>query len=413
LTTKARYDVFLNTPATGQVHAADCVIEEDAGLVTRVAFRYRDIYLDQDGAFPVDPIQLPLVAGETLLPCRAGVPAFIDDYLPDAWGRKILARLAYYRDQHHFNANCVIDSLSLLGTSRIGALSIVPHGIEPLFEPGYSLEELSRAERVAQLIDGSHFDEVDMNEMNLIHLANAGSGVGGTRPKALFYDSNGQYLAKFNRLSQDAYNNARVELACLNMAREAGIDIGKGRIVQGINGREVLLLERFDVAQDGGRYHLITVNGLLKEPKTQRDHGAVFRYDDICDLLRRYSISIDADLQQLLRLMLFNRAINNTDDHERNFSLIHRGDGYQFAPAYDLVPSVTTGEYHAAGYGLRPDPPTPAEVLNMGKVFGLSKTRVAQAAEEVADAVARWVGFAEDAEVSEIESHHIARCIRL
>jgi len=27
--------------------------------------------------------------------------------------------------------------------------------------------------------------------------------------------------------------------------------------------------------------------------------------------------------------MLFNRAINNTDDHERNFSLITQDDGYR------------------------------------------------------------------------------------
>ena len=412
MTTKARYDIFLNTPVLGQVHAASCVIEEEAGLVVRVAFRYEEVYLEQCGAFPIDPRQLPLRNGETLLRCGAGVPAFIDDYLPDAWGRKVLTRLAFYRDQQRFNANSVIDTLSLLGTSRVGALSIVPQGGEPHYDVGHSTDTLARAERVAQNIDSNDFDELDLNELNLIYLAHAGTGVGGARPKALLYDAGGCYLAKFNRLGLDSYNNARVELACMNMARSAGIDIGQGRTVSGINGREVLLLQRFDIGPGGARNHLITVNGLLKEPGTQRDPGSAFRYDDICELLRRHSISIESDLQQLLRLMLFNRAINNTDDHERNFSLIHRGEGYQFAPAYDLVPSTAVGEYHAAGFGYQPYPPTTTEVVRLGKVFGLSKTVVSQIADQVLTAVTQWHLFAEQASVSEEDSDLVARCFQ-
>jgi serine/threonine protein kinase HipA of HipAB toxin-antitoxin module len=39
----------------------------------------------------------------------------------------------------------------------------------------------------------------------------------------------------------------------------------------------------------------------------------------------QYSINIEQDLKQLLAIMLFNRAIHNADDHERNFSPINRG----------------------------------------------------------------------------------------
>ena len=141
------------------------------------------------------------------------------------------------------------------------------------------------------------FQSVDMDEMSLLYLANAGTGVGGARPKALLYDDAGCYVAKFNRLSHDSYNNARVELACLTMAKAAGLDVGAGRVITGINDREVLLLERFDMVGPA-RQHLVTVNGLLKEPATQQDSGSAFRYDDICDLLRRYSGCIERDLKQ-------------------------------------------------------------------------------------------------------------------
>ena len=86
---------------------------------------------------------------------------------------------------------------------------------------------------------------------------------------------------------------------------------------------------------DGGhRRHLITVNALLKDPETHRDRGGVF----VAELIRRPSAASQQDLEQLLRLMLFNAAIHNTDDHERNFSFRFDNDALRLAPAYDLVP---------------------------------------------------------------------------
>jgi len=404
-----RLDLYVNTPALGLVHAADVALVEENAALRQVGFRYRPAYLDNPGAFPIDPAHLPLSRNETLFECHSAAPAFLDDYLPDRWGRRVLAKLALYRDRRKLNANSVIDTLSALGHSRIGAICLVPRGASPRFDPGAPLEVLSAAEQAAQKIDNVDFQSVDVDEMSLLYLVNAGTGVGGARPKALLFDQRGHYLAKFNRMTQDPYNNARVELACLRMARCAGIEVGDGKVVTGVNGREVLLLTRFDMI-DNARHHLITVNGLLKEPATQQDPGRAFRYDDICSLLRRYSIRIEKDLKQLLRLMLFNRAINNTDDHERNFSLIHRGEGYEFAPGYDLVPSLTRGDYHVAGFGYQPDPPRPSEVMKLKSVFGLPKADVTDIASEVIEAVRRWPALAECAGVAEEEALRIQAC---
>ena len=189
--------------------------------------------------------------------------------------------------------------------------------------------------------------------------------------------------------------------------------VADGRVVSGINGRDVLLLERFDMAPGGSRRHLVTVNGLLKEPETARDSGLSFSYDDVAELLCRHSVTVESDLEQLLRLALFNRAINNTDDHARNFSSIHvgdaRGDGYRMAPAYDLVPNLAVGEYHAAAFGYQPFSPRPSQARRLGKIFGLSKPRVRRCADEVADALARWPDFADEAGMAEAERDLIAR----
>ena len=407
-----RLDLYLNTPALGIAHVADVALVEDDESLRQVGFRYRPDYLARPDAFAIDPVQLPLNSGETVLECHASAPAFLDDYLPDAWGRRVLAKLALYRDGRRLNANGVTATLSMLGRSRIGAVCLVERGAPPYFDQGAPTDVLPSAERAAQAIDRVDFEGVDIDEMSLLYLANAGTGVGGARPKALLHDDRGSYLAKFNRASQDDYNNARVELACLRMARAAGIEAGEGRIVTAVNDREVLLLERFDIAGEA-RHHLITVNGLLKETATQRDPGQAFRYDDVCDVLRRHSTRIETDIGQLLRLMLFNRAINNTDDHERNFSLIHRGDGYQLAPAYDLVPSLVRGQYHAAGYRYQPNPPTPSEAIKLGRIFGLAKSDVADIAEEVMAALRHWPDLAESAGVAESEARSVRDCFQL
>lgn len=41
---------------------------------------------------------------------------------------------------------------------------------------------------------------------------------------------------------------------------------------------------------------------------------------------------------------------------------------YQLAPAYDLVPSMATGEYHAAGFASQSYPPTVSEAEKMDAV---------------------------------------------
>ncbi|MCG8671055.1 MAG: type II toxin-antitoxin system HipA family toxin [Pseudomonadales bacterium] len=409
---RLRLDLYLNTPELGIIHAGDVVIIEKDQTLTQVGFRYQSEYLQHPAAFPVDPVQLPLSSSEFTFHCHAAAPAFLDDYLPDAWGRKVLACLALYRDQRKLNSNSLIQIFSMLSHSRIGAICLVPPGTAPAYELGNPINALSEAETAAQHIDQLEFDDVATEQMNLLYLANSGTGVGGARPKALLHDDNGAYLAKFNRQHLDRYNNARVELACLTMAQAAGLDVGKGKIAAGINQREALLLERFDITGQA-RHHLNTVNGLLKDPASQRDNGKAFRYDDICSLIQRHSCQVEKDLQQLLRLMLFNRAINNTDDHERNFSLIHRGEGYQLSPAYDLVPSLAQGEYHAAGYQYQPDPPRPSEAHHLGRIWGLPKPQVRHIADQVIHAVNQWQQHAEQAGVREKDMQQIQAVLQV
>lgn len=397
-----RYKLYVNTATTGMVHAANMGVRETQGVLDLVQLRYTPDYLALPFAFALDPKQLQLQAGLISLPCDQGVPGVLDDYLPDDWGRRVLTQVAQYQLQQTLNRNSVIDILALLGGSHIGALAIAQGDDLPCFSLGAKLSNILLADEIATCVDNGRTDALSLEQFGFLHIANSSTGVGGARPKALLHDEHGAYLAKFNR-NQDPFNNARIELACLRMAKDCGISVGAGRVVDGIQGREVLLLDRFDVDANGHRQHMVTMNALLKEPATQRDAGVVFRYNDIEMLLRKYSVQVEDDMEQLLRQMLFNRAINNTDDHARNFSMVNAGEGYRLSPAYDMVPSVERGQYHNAGFLADPLPPRPSEARTLGSMFGLPAAKVSACAEQIISVVERWSEYAEQTGVADEE----------
>jgi len=405
-----RYKVYLNTPELGVQHCGTFQIREKGAQVKGISFKYSQDYIEQLKAFPIDPALLRLHSDERLLIDAEAPPGFLDDYLPDEWGRKILTRLYSRKERKSFDANKVSDMLSVLGSSRIGALSIVPFDQEepPEYIVGASSEKLEQAELAAQQIDTGDFEALTFDEASLVFLGSNGTGVGGARPKALINDKGIEYLAKFNR-STDQYNMARTEHACLLMARALGICNTRSHVRTSINNREVLMQERFDIV-NGSRRHMITINALLKESLTQRDSGLIFTYDKIASLLAQYSSQINEDLEQLVTQMLFNRAIHNTDDHERNFSLWHNGEGYSLTPGYDMVPTLDTGSYHAASFGYSAFPPKPSELsLQPLKLFGLSKTEVKAISEKVVSTVNNWRVYADQAGLDEENSSKVER----
>jgi len=401
-----KYTVTINSPSLGIINCGDLVIRELNGNIDGIGFRYSYKYLSHPKCFSIDPIALPLNSkAYQYNVSNKNLPGFLDDYLPDDWGKCVLTRAATVSKKLDFNAHSIIDILSLVSKSNIGALSIDEVGVKPSFALGLKISELYDAEIAAQLVIDPGAN-IDLEIAKLIHLWSVGSGaVGGARPKSLVHKKGNGFIAKFNK-STDAFDNARVELACLKMAKAAGINIFGGFVDSGYDQRNILLLERFDLVGNS-RSHLVSINSLLKSPENFADYGMMFRYNNVHAVLKKYSNNIEQDVEQLFRQMLFNRAINNTDDHERNFSLINNGEGYQLSPAYDLVPSLTRGEYHAAGYEYSPFPPTPISIDGSRNIFGVRKIKTMEIAEQVIEATRRWMFFAELSGVSEKDADAI------
>jgi serine/threonine-protein kinase HipA len=177
-------------------------------------------------------------------------------------------------------------------------------------------------------------------------LLEGSSRAGGARPKALVHDNEGEWLAKFPSRSRDGiFDVVGLEATCLQLARRAGLVVPDMRL-QSVGRRRVLLVRRFDVTENRGRTHMISMRTLCRE----RPGVYVTSYADLALVLRKYSASPGEDVAALFRHMAFNAAIGNVDDHLKNFWMLNTPSGYRLAPAFDLVPDVAERREHTLSF---------------------------------------------------------------
>ncbi|HSS67170.1 MAG TPA: HipA domain-containing protein [Nocardioidaceae bacterium] len=171
-------------------------------------------------------------------------------------------------------------------------------------------------------------------------LLDVGSGaLGGARPKAAVTDGDGLWIAKFPQRG-DRANVPVWEMVCLDIADRAGLATPVHRL-ECVDGRQVLLVKRFDRDDDGRRVPYISARTLLNA----QDLGSTGEYgaSGIAGRLRTESADPKRDLGQLWRLAALNLLINNTDNHLRNHGFVRSGRGWSLSPAFDLEPNPDTG----------------------------------------------------------------------
>jgi serine/threonine-protein kinase HipA len=368
------------------------LVENDRGLLEKVYFTYHPDFL-ASSQYPIDPQLLPKSSTVVELNCHKEAPGFIDDVQPDDWGKKVLARL------HHLPNPTIAQLMSVMDYSTVGALHFMP--IEQPENPQYGLgcakQEVGELQSIADKIDSGTATSKEIERIKLNMFAR-GSSVGGARPKVLVYENNQAYIAKFGRAT-DPFDYATVEHACLTLMRKAGLNVTNSH-VESIHQRNVLFVERFDISPQGGRYHQITANALLKNQATQTD-AYTASYNQLSKLIAKYSVHPERDQQQLFGQMLFNRALSNTDDHLRNFSFSCRENGWQLSPAYDVVPSTTFGQYHQLRVGYSDVLPTIATADKVHDSFHLTQQQAQQVCATVGAVMQQWQAIFQQCGVSD------------
>ncbi|MEN5061904.1 HipA domain-containing protein [Luteimonas sp. TWI1416] len=374
-------------------------------------FQYGTRYVARrkPNAIAVDPVSLPLErAGERMLPVN-GLAMFgaLRDATPDDWGRRVI------ENRLEVPANSLPESVYMLeaGSNRVGALDVRVAVDSP---PHHS--------RLPSTIDLQYLIEASQRvEEGLpvpAHLANYFAGapsLGGARPKAAVLHQGIEWIAKFPSI-RDRFNVPSVERATLELARRAGMSVPKTELQTLADGRQVMLIERFDripVADGVSRKHMVsalTMLGLTEQDSPDASYAQIVR------VIEQWGAEgqVTAQREELFSRMVFNILVTNDDDHLRNHAFVHDDGAWNLSPLYDVVPKPQVGTERTLHLGVGPSgrKATLDNAFAGYGDFGLTRTRAAQLIDTVVGAVRTWRTVFEAFEVSIKDCDDVATAFR-
>lgn len=229
--------------------------------------------------------------------------------------------------------------------------------------------------------------------------------MGGAKPKLLVQDAGAFWIAKFPEKGDPLRLLAANEHVMLEMAKDCGIDAAASLLHSLPDGRQILLVRRFDLLSvEGGATRkrfasAYTVLG-LGNPHEDAKKKSYLRFAD--EVMRWTGRSYSREIWQRV---VFNAMVGNVDDHPRNHALIRSTDGWELAPAFDIVASDRKDQvalamrFHAEGAVATPESllasallfgvPAEEAVAEMqqmaGKILDTWETRLRDAGAETAD----------------------------
>ncbi len=410
--------VFAYLPSeVSAVPAGLLSLTEEGPISIGASFVYGTRYLARGKAIEIDPVSLSLknrdeLIGAELYPAL-GLPHFgaIRDAAPDAWGRRVIEA------KRKVPLNSLPESEYLLaaGPNRVGALDVRLEIHSP-----ETLSVLSDAHNLEYLIEAAHRIEDGLPiPVRLEAFFDAGSALGGARPKATVVDEKGKYwMAKFPSRS-DSYNIPLVETATLRLAKLAGINVPELKTpITLASGTDVMLIERFDrvgAALTVTRRHFISALTLLGCPEADSPHK---NYADIADAMRKYGAApmLADNLKELFSRMVFNILVTNDDDHLRNHGMLWmpQHHAWELSPLYDVVPKPThaTERFLHLGIGQQGRLATLDNALSWYARFGLTRDSAIEAINNVWTVVREWKGRFEEFGVPSSEIDKISSAFR-
>ncbi len=301
-------------------------------------FVYGRSYLENPHAVPIDPIALRLSDTTYETVQLKGVFGALRDAGPDFWGRRVIEKHAGKPGLGE------MDYLLESPDDRAGALGFGLNKVPPA--PRREFNRTLDLEKLQDLAEALVKDEIpaDPAAPQVQDLLLLGTSMGGARPKAVVYDDDGFWIAKFNR-PDDRWDNTRVEHAMLRLARQCGINVAGSRM-ETVGGKDILLIKRFDrekTAKGYARARMISGLTVLRAdeaPETRERWSYVILVEE----LRRIVSEPKKDARELFRRICFNALISNIDDHPRNHALIAKDEHWKLSPAYDLTPSPVVSQ---------------------------------------------------------------------
>lgn len=311
------------------------------------AFQYDRKFLKS--GIEISPLMMPLRREPYAFPELprseyAGLPPVFADSLPDAFGRGLIDRWLEERGYVRSEITA-LDRLAYIGRRSTGALTYEPdHG--PGGRPAaFEMRKLVDAARRAA---NGELADLDGDEA-LRAIIRIGSSVGGAQAKALvgWNRETGQFLFGDRDLPEGFEHwiikftpreypwRGRTEYEIYRKARAAGIDMCESVLYE-LDGLGHFMTKRFD--REGARHHHVqTLSAMAHFPMSVPTE---FRtYEQYLATVDALHLGYEA-MEEAFRRIAFNIAVDECDDHTKNFSfMLKEGGEWQLAPAYDLTGS--------------------------------------------------------------------------
>lgn len=360
-------------------------------LVGRLLHQGHHLWFEYDQAFlatglNLSPFKLKFEAGmqKSDAKFRQNLHGLFDDSLPDGWGLLLMDRKMKRRGLKF--PISPLDRLAYIGESAMGALSYQPSVASDNDDAFFNLKNIS--EHAIKLFEG----EI---ETVLPAMARAGGSPGGARPKVLvgihgnrIVSGEGDlphgyehWIIKF--AARDQLETAgKMEYAYYRMALDAGLNMMPSHLFH-VGDNCFFGTKRFDRIANK-RIHMHSVANLIdanfREPALD--------YETLCKITSILTKN-HQDLLMMYRLMVFNVAINNQDDHVKNFSFLMDDAGeWRLSPAYDLTQSILSANEHSTSVlGKGKDISRP-DMLKLAKNVGITASEAHEILDKVHEVVA-------------------------
>jgi serine/threonine-protein kinase HipA len=325
-----------------------------------------------------------------------GLPGFIADSLPDAWGELLMRRRAEAADIS-YSSLTPLDKLAAVGARAMGALGYEP---EIASDRAGAIDLDRVAAESLGLLEGG---DITM----LPALERLGGSSGGARPKALIAvdpntnavadgagsipDGFEAWLVKFRSSRNDFDDIGALEATYADMARAAGLSVAPTRLFPGSK-HGYFGTQRFDRPGGNARLHVLSAAAMLDIDWD----GAGLDYDHLMRLAR-YVTGRHDGVERIFARMVFNVVANNRDDHAKQHAFLMSQRGiWDLAPSFDLTFSRGPGtEHYLAVKGRAGDDITTELMIELGREHGIAAAASRQIIDRAIDAVNRFEEFAQ------------------
>ncbi|NMX11410.1 type II toxin-antitoxin system HipA family toxin [Mobiluncus mulieris] len=294
----------------------------------RYSFVYGKSYLNHPLAYALQP-GLPLEEREFIAPPGLEMHGVFRDALPDGWGQNVI-------DYQHGGQPQSLETYMLeSGSNRFGNLDFqaslsqyVPRledtdvqALEADIQLLLSQRRLSRAAGLA-----------------LVH----GTSIGGAKPKI----ATAREIIKLS--TSDTGMSIRREAFATLLATRMGVEAAKVRLTS-LNGRDALVVQRFDRDATGGRIPVLSLLTLSGESELTARYTS---YRQLYSQLVQHGggvsdgaggVSDTDDFgnsvgEKIFRRIAANIMLGNNDDHARNHAVFWDGAHMRLTPAFDIEP---------------------------------------------------------------------------